>query len=129
MPEVPTNITNISNISNISKGVTDLAHDAAYVAVGLGVLGYQRVQVQRVELQNRLSKDFALDQRLDEVRGGVAKGIHQIDDLAETAAQFVETTLQPLEDKLPASVSQVTTKAREQARTVRIQIRQRVRAA
>jgi hypothetical protein len=82
-----------------------------------------------VELQNRLSKDFALDQRLDEVRDGVAKGIHQIDDLAETAAQFVETTLQPLEDKLPSSVSQVTTKAREQARVVRIQIRQRVRAA
>jgi hypothetical protein len=123
MPEVPT------NISNISKGVTDLARDAAYVAVGLGVLGYQRVQVQRVELQNRLSKDFALDQRLDEMRGGVVKGIHQIDDLAETAAQFVETTLQPIEDKLPASVSQVTTKAREQARVVRIQIRQRVSAA
>jgi hypothetical protein len=119
MPEVPTNIT------NISKGVTDLARDAAYVAVGLGVLGYQRAQVQRVELQNRLSKDFSLD----EVRQEVAKGIHQIDDLAETAVQFVETTLQPLEDKLPSSVSQVTTKAREQAREVRIQIRQRVRAA
>jgi hypothetical protein len=119
MPEVPTNIT------NISKGVTDLARDAAYVAVGLGVLGYQRAQVQRVELQNRLSKDFSLD----EVRQEVAKGIHQIDDLAETAVQFVETTLQPLEDKLPSSVSQVTTKAREQAREVRIQIRQRVSAA
>ena len=119
MPEVPTNIT------NITKGVTDLARDAAYVAVGLGVLGYQRAQVQRVELQNRLSKDFSLD----EVRQEVAKGIHQIDDFAETAAQFVESTLQPLEDKLPSSVSQVTTKAREQAREVRIQIRQRVRAA
>ena len=119
MPEVPTNIT------NISKGVTDLARDAAYVAVGLGVLGYQRAQVQRVELQNRLSKDFSLD----EVRQEVAKGIHQIDDLAETAVQFVETTLQPLEDKLPSSVSQVTTKAREQAREVRVQIRQRVSAA
>ena len=119
MPEVPTNIT------NISKGVTDLARDAAYVAVGLGVLGYQRAQVQRVELQNRLSKDFSLD----EVRQEVAKGIHQIDDLAETAVQFVETPLQPLEDKLPSSVSQVTTKAREQAREVRIQIRQRISAA
>jgi hypothetical protein len=43
--------------------------------------------------------------------------------------QFVETTLQPLEDKLPSSVSQVTTKAREQAREVRVQIRQRVSAA
>jgi hypothetical protein len=120
MPEVPTNIT------TISKGVTDLARDAAYVAVGLGVLGYQRAQVQRVELQNRLSKDFSFDQRIGDVRQGVAKGIHQIDDLAETAVQFVETTLQPLEDKLPSSVSQVTTKAKQQAREVRIQIRQRV---
>ena len=123
MPDVPTNIT------NLSKGVTDLARDAAYVAVGLGVLGYQRAQVQRVELQNRLSKDLSLDQRLVEVRQGVAKGFDQIDDLAESALQFVETTLQPLEGKLPSSVTVVTTKARQQAREVRTQIRLRVRAA
>ena len=122
MPEVPTQIT------TISKGVTELARDAAYVAVGLGVLGYQRAQVQRVELQNRLSKDFSLDQHIDGVRLNVAKGFHQIDDLAETAMQFVETTIQPLEDRLPPSVTQVTVKARNQAREVRIQIRHRVGA-
>ena len=116
-----------TNLSTFSKGVTDLARDAAYVAVGLGVLGYQRVQVQRVELKNRLSQDLELDQRLGEVREGVAKGIHQIDDLAESATHFVESTLQPLEERLPASVTQLTTKAREQAREVRTQIRQRVR--
>jgi len=121
MPDVTT------NISTLSKGVTDLARDAAYVAVGLGVLGYQRVQVQRVELKNRLSQDLELDQRLGEVREGVAKGIHQIDDLAESATHFVESTLQPLEERLPASVTQLTTKAREQAREVRSQIRERVR--
>ncbi len=117
MPDVPNNIT------TLSKGVTDLARDAAYVAVGLGVLGYQRVQVQRVELQQRLSEDLSLDDRIDEVRQGVAKGIHQIDDLAESAVQFVETTLQPLEERLPQSVTQLTSKAREQAREVRTQIR------
>jgi hypothetical protein len=122
MPEVPTQIT------TISKGVTDLARDAAYVAVGLGVLGYQRAQVQRVDVQNRLSKDRSLDQHIAGVRQSVAKGFGQIDDLAETAAQFVETTLQPLEDRLPSSVTQVTVKARNQAREVRIQIRQRVGA-
>jgi len=122
MPDVTT------NISTLSKGVTDLARDAAYVAVGLGVLGYQRAQVQRVELQQRLSQDFSLDQRMDDVRQGVAKGFHQIDDLAESAAHFVETTLQPLEEKLPPSVSQLTSKAREQAREVRTQIRQIVNA-
>jgi hypothetical protein len=117
-----------NNIGALSKGVTDLARDAAYVAVGLGVLAYQRAQVQRVELQKRLSKEMPFDQRFGDVRQGVAKGYQQIDDLAESAAQFVETTLQPIEDKLPASVSQLTIRAREQAREVRIQIRQRVSA-
>ena len=115
-----------TNLSTLSRGVTDFARDAAYVAVGLGVLGYQRVQVQRVELKNKLSQDLELDQRLGDVREGVAKGIHQIDDLAESATHFVESTLQPLEERLPASVTQLTTKAREQAREVRSQIRQRV---
>jgi len=120
----------VTNITTLSKGVTDLARDAAYVAVGLGVLGYQRAQVQRIELKNKLAKDFSLDSRLGDVRTNVRdnvnKGFKQIDDLAETAANFVESTLQPIEERLPASVSQLTTKAREQAREVRTQIRQRV---
>jgi hypothetical protein len=122
MPEV-------TNISTISKGVTDLARDAAYVAVGLGVLGYQRAQVQRVELKNKLTKDFSLDQRLSSVRSEVTKGVKQIDDLVESAAQFVESSFQPLEEQLPAQVTQLTTKAFEQAREVRSQIRQRVLSA
>ena len=122
MPDVTTNIT------TLSKGVTDLARDAAYVAVGLGVLGFQRAQVQRVELQNRLSQDFSLDQRSDDVRQGVAKAFQQIDGLAESAAQFVESTLQPIEEKLPPTVTQLTSRAREQAREVRTQIRQLVNA-
>jgi hypothetical protein len=122
MPDVTT------NISTLSKGVTDLARDAAYIAVGLGVLAYQRAQVQRVELQKRLQKELPIDQRIGDVRQGVAKGFRQIDDLAESAVQFVESTLQPIEERLPTTVTQVTTKAREQAREVRIQIRQRVSA-
>ncbi len=136
MPDVTTNLT------TLSKGVTDLARDAAYVAVGLGVLGFQRAQVQRVELQNKLSKDLSdlsLSQRIDEVRQGVSSGVAdvrqgvskslaQIDDLAESAAHFVESTIQPLEEKLPPAVSELTIRARQQAREVRIQIRQRVSA-
>ena len=117
-----------NNINTLSKGVTDLARDAAYVAVGLGVLAYQRAQVQRLELQNRLSQDFSLEQTIGEVRHGVAKGYAQIDDLAEQAVQFVETTFQPLEDRLPPSVTQLTIRAREQGREVRLQIRQLVNA-
>jgi len=118
MPEVPNNLT------SLTKGVTDLARDAAYVTVGLGVLSYQRLQVHRTELQNRL----AGDERFGGVREGVAKSVRQIDGLAESATQFVETTLQPLEERFPDQVTQLTSKAREQARELRSQIRQRVSA-
>jgi hypothetical protein len=119
----------VTNMGTISKGVTDLARDAAYVAVGLGVLGYQRVQVQRNELKNLLSKDFSLDQHLSSVRTELTKGATQLDDLLETATQFIETSIAPLEQQLPPTITQLTTKAFGQAREVRSQIRQRVTAS
>jgi hypothetical protein len=119
----------VTNMGAVAKGVTDLARDAAYVAVGLGVLGYQRAQVQRVELKNRFSKDASLDQRLSEMRTELTKGVNQLDELLETATQFIETSIEPLEQQLPPAVTQLTTKAFEQAREVRSQIRQRVAAS
>jgi hypothetical protein len=119
MPEV-------TNISALSKSVTDLARDATYVAVGFGVLGFQRLQVQRVELQNLLSKDFSLDDQLGSVRSELTKGVTQLDDLLENATQFVETSLQPLTAQLPGRVTVFSSKAFEQSRGVRSQIRQRV---
>ncbi len=113
-------------MGTISKGVTELARDAAYVAVGLGVLGYQRAQVQRNELKSFLSRDFSLDHHLSGVRTEFTKGIEQLDDLLETATQFIETSMQPLEQQLPPTVIQLTSKAVGQTREVRIQIRQRV---
>jgi len=112
----------MTSVSALSKGVADLARDLAYVAVGLGVLGYQRAQVQRVELQNQLARE----QHLSEVRAEVIKGIAQLDELLETATQLIETSIRPLEEQLPTAVTQLTTKALDQSREVRSQIRQRV---
>jgi hypothetical protein len=52
--------------------------------------------------------------------------VAQLDDLLETATQFIEASIQPLEEQLPPAVSLLTTKALEQTREVRSQIRQRV---
>jgi hypothetical protein len=122
-------MSDTTTMGTVAKGVTDLARDAAYVAVGLGVLGYQRAQVQRNELKNLLSRDFSLDQHLSGVRTELTKGVTQLDDLLETATQFIETSIQPLEQQLPPTITQMTTKAFEQAREVRSQIRQRVTAS
>ena len=122
-------MSDTTTMGTVAKDVTDLARDAAYVAVGLGVLGYQRAQVQRNELKNLLSRDFSLDQHLSGVRTELTKGVTQLDDLLETATQFIETSIQPLEQQLPPTITQLTTKAFEQAREVRSQIRQRVTAS
>ena len=122
-------MSDTTTMGTVAKSVTDLARDAAYVAVGLGVLGYQRAQVQRNELKNLLSRDFSLDQHLSGVRTELTKGVTQLDDLLETATQFIETSIQPLEQQLPPTITQMTTKAFEQAREVRSQIRQRVTAS
>jgi len=122
-------MSDTTTMGTVAKGVTDLARDAAYVAVGFGVLGYQRAQVQRNELKNLLSRDFSLDQHLSGVRTELTKSVTQLDDLLETATQFIETSLQPLEQQLPPTITQLTTKALGQAREVRSQIRQRVTAS
>ena len=47
---------------DIEKAVTDFNNavkEAAYVAVGLGVLGFQRAQVQRVELAKQLEAQLS----------------------------------------------------------------------
>ena len=49
MPDFPTNLT------NTAKDFTTVAKDAGYVAIGLGVIGFQKAQVQRQELLKRLS--------------------------------------------------------------------------
>ena len=113
-----------TTVHSVTKSVTDLARDVTYVAIGLGVLGYQRLQVHRVDLANKLPRDFSLDQAIGDVRGGVSKGLDQMDELAESATKLLEITLQPLEERLPPTVGQLTAKAREQAREVRSQIRQ-----
>jgi hypothetical protein len=116
-----------SNLTALSRGVTDFARDAAYVVVGLGVMGFQRAQVRRMALQRKVTHDLALDRRVEDLRDGASKGRARIDDLAVTAAQLVGTRLQPIEQKLPATVSTVTAAVRDQARGVRIQIHRRPR--
>jgi len=114
------------DLNDFTTEVTGLARDAVYVAVGLGVLGIQRAQVQRAELQKRLGLDLgdaALGGRLDGARSALAAGVEQLDVLLEEASRFVEDTLQPIEAQLPPQVRAIAQLAQDQARGIRSQIR------
>jgi hypothetical protein len=111
-----------SNLSAASRGLTHLACNAAYVAVGLGVMGFQRAQVRRVDLQRRVTDDLALERRVGDLRDGAVRSRAVIDDLAGSAVHLVGDTLQPLEGKVPAAVTSVTAVVRDRTRHLRIAV-------
>lgn len=106
----------------LTKEAATFAKDAAYIAVGLGVLGIQKLQAERVALQKRVPQITIPDARWDDLRAGVSRQIRQLDDLVGQAFDKVESSLQPLEEQLPASARELTTKAHASARQLRSQV-------
>ena len=64
--------------------VTNVARDAFYVGVGAGVIAFQKLQVQRVELTKTLTTQFddAKD-RLDEAKDTAEKSFESVSELVE----------------------------------------------
>ncbi len=116
------------NVAELTRGVGNLARDTAYVAVGLGVLGFQRAQVQRVELQKKL-QEMDVEINVDEIRAEVGRQVKLVDNLIEEAFRLVETSIEPLEEQLPDPARQLAKLAHEQVRDVRSQLRSLVESA
>jgi hypothetical protein len=127
------------DLGKVAQTAATVARDTVYVVVGLGVLAAQRAQVQRVAVTEKLGqtklgqanvpnfgRDINVQERLDEAVKLATRQLQQIDGLVEKAVQFVETTVEPLEAQLPDPAQNISKKAREQARSVRTQIRVRV---
>lgn len=114
-------------LHDISKDVARITRDATYVAVGLGVLGFQRAQVQRQALQRKL-RTGELDDTIGELRAGLTKGVRQVDDLVGQALDQFDASVEPLEQQLPAVVREVVGQAHSRVREVRSQIHEVVRS-
>jgi uncharacterized membrane-anchored protein YhcB (DUF1043 family) len=77
--------------------LTTLAKDAAFVAVGFGVIGLQRAQVRRVELTKQLEvQRQVLETQLDELRTQVAKAAQDVEGLLEPVIGELRRTLTAL---------------------------------
>ncbi|HLN16609.1 MAG TPA: hypothetical protein VK277_07670 [Acidimicrobiales bacterium] len=109
-----------ANPKDVAKEVGSFARDAGYVMIGLGVLGLQRAQVRRRQLVNRLG-DADTAARMAELRAELARMADQIDQLVE---QFVTTTIEPLEEQLPAPARDLSTRTRAQADRARSRLRE-----
>ena len=117
------------NLTDLAKGLTGAARDATYVAVGLGVLGVQRLQTRRVAIQKLLPEGIGLEGRLGGVRTEVARHAGEIDGLMESALRHVESSLEPIEAQLPSPVRDAARLAHAGAHEIRIKIRELLGAA
>lgn len=115
-------------INDLSKSAAGLARDAAYVVVGLGVLGIQRAQVRRQQLQRTLEHSD-VERTFVDLRANVVRGVQDVDQLVEQTIEHLEAGLEPLERQLPGAVRSVVDQAHSQAREARGQLRQLVRHA
>lgn len=108
MPEIK--LPNI-DVEKAAAEFNDAIREAAYVAVGLGVLGFQRAQVQRVELMKQMESQLAglsalsqtLNQQAEQYLAGARK---QLEEARAQLAELAKATTDavPYEQLDPAAV-------------------------
>lgn len=103
--------------------VTDTLRDALYVGIGAGVIAFQKLQVQRVELAKSLSS------QLDDARGTAKGSLDSVSDVVEARVKDIEERLEGLEGRLEALLAQIEDKLPEQARDLVKQARHLVARA
>jgi DNA-binding phage protein len=93
------------------------ARDSFYVTVGLGVIAFQKAQVQRQELRKQL------EQGVGGAQQGVAESVKTIEERLEAVEQRLDAVLDDVEEKLPPQARLVMTQARGVAKDARQQLR------
>jgi hypothetical protein len=101
------------------------AKDAAYVAIGLGILGFQRAQVQRRELLKQLRRDGG-ETDLGSVGSEVARLLLELDDMAEPVVDQLDAGLEEMEERLPEQAREALRQARTTAQAARGALRSRL---
>lgn len=99
-------------IDDIQKTIKD----SFYVSVGLGVIAFQKAQVQRQELQKQVGTN------LDGARALVGDRLKTVQERLEAVETRIDAVLDDVEDQLPEQARSVMHQAREVAKDTRGQL-------
>ena len=86
-------------LAEAARALADLAKEAAYVAIGVGVLEFQKAQVRRRELSC--------------ARKLMAKRARDFDATVAQVIKVVDSTLEPVLERLPEPAQAIVRQARE----------------
>ena len=105
---------------NPMTDLTNTLKDAAYVAVGFGVIAFQKAQVRRRELEKQFG--VSTEQFRDQLTNFAADAEKNIEPVVEA----VEASLDQLEERLPEQAREVFGQVRTSAKDLGEQFRTRL---
>jgi ABC-type transporter Mla subunit MlaD len=104
-----------NEVNKTTAEFTRVAQDAAYVAIGLGVIGLQKAQVRRRELQSQLDtlQGQLSDAPIGNVRKELAKAVKDLDKTFGQLIERMDATFEPISERLPAGAQAAVQQAKE----------------
>lgn len=118
---------------DFARTAEDLARvgkDAAYVAIGLGVVGVQKAQVARRELLKQLEdQKSSLSGPLGEARVQFGRAWKEFDKAVAQLIERADASIDPLAERLPGEVQAALKQARETRDQVRSLLTEQLAAA
>jgi hypothetical protein len=100
--------------------LTKVVQDAAYVAIGLGIMGFQQAQVRRREMLEQIERQRSvIESPLGDARKDFAMAVKEIDRTVGRVFERLDASFDPVSELLPESARSVV----HQAREVRDQLR------
>jgi hypothetical protein len=114
MPQTP-----INDFSKLVIDAEKTLRDGAYVALGLGILGFQQAQVRRHELTKRFGSDAATGRaQLSELAKTVEERIAPVRKQLDEQVGAIEETLPPAAKKVVGTVRSAASDAEARLRTL-----------
>jgi uncharacterized membrane protein YccC len=93
--------------------LTKVVQDAAYMAIGLGIMGFQQAQVRRREILEQIERQRAVIETIGDARQDVAKAVKEIDRTMGRVFERLDSSMEPVSELLPPSAQAVVQQARE----------------
>jgi hypothetical protein len=113
-------------MADVSKNLKD----AAYIAVGMGVIAFQKAQVRRVELTRQFeSQRKAMEAQAAEAREQVSQFAKVVEERWEPAMKDLQQRLAEIEQRLPEQAASVVEQAKAAATIAQAEFAKRINRA
>ncbi len=117
------------DINRTTQDIARIAQDAAYVAIGLGVIGFQKAQVARRELFEQIERQRTVGEGpAADARTQVLKAWKEIDKTVTELIERADASFEPISERLPEPAQVFVKQARDARDQLRDYINQQLAA-